>query len=162
VPIENGLKLSDGGWRSKTWSAGLSLWGGRWKGADFHGLNQSVRKGESMAYVLIGKNCSSQVAHDLMHIDQNASGLLRVKGNRLDVWIDLAPLLCPVSANFFRPTDKTAFEGFWPSHVWSHESKGSVNVSHVEGRVRRTEQVDFWCRSIWHKIYGGDAAVSEY
>jgi hypothetical protein len=65
-----------------------------------------------MTHVLIGKNCSSFVTHDLMHIDQNAPSLLRVKGNRLDVRIDLAPLLCPVSANFFRSTDKTAFERF--------------------------------------------------
>jgi hypothetical protein len=43
-----------------------------------------VFKGESMAHVFIGKNCSSFVTRDLMHIDQNAPGLLRVKGNRLD------------------------------------------------------------------------------
>ncbi len=86
--------------------------GGRWKWTDFHSLNQAVFKGESITHVLIGKNCSSFVTHDLMHIHQNAPGLLRVKGNRLDVRIDLAPLLRPVSANFFRPTDKTAFERF--------------------------------------------------
>jgi hypothetical protein len=75
-------------------------------------LNQAVFKGESMAYVFIGKNSSSFVTHDLMHIDQNAPGLLRVKGNRLDVRIDLAPLLCPVSANFLGPTDKTTLKRF--------------------------------------------------
>jgi hypothetical protein len=75
-------------------------------------LNQAVFKGESMAHVLIGKNCSSFVTHDLMHIDQNAPGLLRVKGNRLHVRIDLAPLLRPVSANFLGLMDKTAFERF--------------------------------------------------
>jgi hypothetical protein len=107
-----------------------------------------VLKGESMTHVLIDKNCSSQVTHDLMHIDQNAPDLLRVKENRLDVRIDLAPLLRPVSANFFRSTDKTAFERFRPSHVRSHEGKGSVNVSRVEGCVCRMEQFDFWCRSI--------------
>jgi hypothetical protein len=75
-------------------------------------LNQAVLNGESMTHVLIDKNCSSFVTHDLMHIDQNAPDLLRVKENRLDVRIDLAPLLRPVSANFFRSTDKTAFERF--------------------------------------------------
>jgi hypothetical protein len=75
-------------------------------------LNQAVFKGESIAHVLIGKNCSRQVTHNLMHIDQNAPNLLRVKRNRLDVRIDLAPLLCPVSANFLGPTDKTTFERF--------------------------------------------------
>jgi hypothetical protein len=103
-------------------------------------LNQVVFKGELMTHVLIGKNSSTQVTHDLMHIDQNAPSLLRVKGNRLDVRIDLAPLLRPVSANFLGPMDKTTFERFGPSHVRSHEGKGSVNVSRVEGGVSRTEQ----------------------
>jgi hypothetical protein len=101
-----------------------------------------VFKGESMAHVFIGKNCSSFVAHDLMYIDQNAPSLLRVKGNWLDVRIDLPPLLRPVSANFLGPTDKTAFERFRPSYVRSHEGKGSVNVSRVEGGGCRTEQFD--------------------
>ena len=73
-----------------------------------------------MAYVLIGKDCSSQVAHDLMHIDQNAPGLLRMKGNRLDVRIDLAPLLRPISANLFRSSDKAAFECFRPDNIRGH------------------------------------------
>src|SRR5262245_30525705 len=93
-------------------------------------------KGEPMAYVLIGNHGSSQVTHDQMHIDQNAPGLLRVKGNRLDVRIDLAPLLRPVSPNFVRPTDKTAFERFRPSHVRSHEGKRDINLTRVKGRVR--------------------------
>jgi len=38
-----------------------------------------------MTHVLIDKNCSSQVTHDLMHIDQNAPDLTPSKGNRLDV-----------------------------------------------------------------------------
>ena len=74
-------------------------------------------EGEPMAHMLIGNHGSGQVAHDLMHMDQNAPGLLRVKRNRLDMRIDLAPLLRPVIADFFRPTDKTAFERFRPSHV---------------------------------------------
>ena len=92
-----------------------------------------------MAYVLIGENCSSQVAHDLMHIDQNAPCFLWIKGDWINVRIDLAPLLRPISADFFRPTDKTAFESFRPSHVRSHEGEGSINVSRVEGLVSRTE-----------------------
>lgn len=94
------------------WRSWLGMRGGRWKWTDFHSLNQAVFKGESMTHVLRGKNCSSFVTHDLMHIDQNAPSLLRVKGNRLDVRIDLAPLLRPVSANFLGPTDKTAFKRF--------------------------------------------------
>ena len=92
--------------------------------------------GETVANVFIGKHSSSQIAHELMHVDQDLPSILRVKGNRLDVWIDLAPLLRPVSADFFRPTDKTAFERFRPGHVRSHEGEGGVNVSRVEGRIR--------------------------
>ena len=104
--------------------------------------------GETVANVLIGKHGSGQIAHDLMHLDQDLPSILRVKGNRLDVWIDLAPLLRPVSADFFRPTDKTAFERSRSNHVRSHEGKGSVNVSRVKGCVCRTEQFDFCCRLI--------------
>jgi hypothetical protein len=46
-----------------------------------------------MVHALIGKNYSSQVAHDLMHIDQDVLGPLGVKSHRLHVWVDLAPLL---------------------------------------------------------------------
>ena len=76
--------------RSIAW---LGLWRGQWKWTDFHRLDQAARKGEPMAHVLIGKNCSSQVAHDLMHIDQDLLGPLGVKRHRLHVWVDLAPLL---------------------------------------------------------------------
>ena len=92
-----------------------------------------------MAHVPIGNHGSSQVAHDLMHIDQNMPGILRVKRNRLDVRIDLTPLLRPVSANLFWSTDKTAFERFRPSHVRGHEGKGGVDVARVEGSVRGAE-----------------------
>src|SRR5690348_2502041 len=104
--------------RSIAW---LGLWRGQRKWADFHRLDQAVRKGEPVAHVLIGKNCSSQVAHDLMHIDQDMLGLLEVKSHRLHVWVDLAPLLPPIVADLLMPADKTAFERSRPSHVRSHE-----------------------------------------
>jgi hypothetical protein len=92
--------------------------------------------GETVSNVFIGKHGSDQIAHDLMHLDQDLPSILRVKGNRLDVGIDLAPLLRPVSADFFRSTDKTAFERLRLSHVRSHEGEGSIDVTHVEGRIR--------------------------
>ena len=92
--------------------------------------------GETVANVFIGKHGSGQIAHDLMHLDQDLPSVLRIKGNQLDVWIDLAPLLCPVSADFLRTTDKTAFERLRPSHVRSHKGEGGVNVARVEGRIR--------------------------
>lgn len=59
-----------------------------------------------MAGVLIGQDGASQVAHDLMHIDQNLPRIFRVKGDRLHVRIDLGPLLDPVSADFLGPRTK--------------------------------------------------------
>lgn len=91
--------------------------------------------GETVANVFIGKHGSGQIAHDLMYLDQDLPSVLRVKCNRLDVWIDLAPLLCPVSADLVRPTDKTAFERPRPSHIGSHEGEGGINVARVEGRI---------------------------
>ena len=92
--------------------------------------------GETVAHVSISKNGSSQAAHDLVHVDQDLPGIFRVKSNRLDMWIDLVPLLRPVGADFFRSTDETAFERLRPSDVDSHEGEGGVDVARVESRVR--------------------------
>ena len=89
-----------------------------------------------MAHVLISKHGSGQAAHDLMHVDQDLASAQPVKGNRLYVWIDLSPLLRPVGADFFAPTDKTALERLRPSHVNSHEGKRDINLTRVKGRVR--------------------------
>jgi hypothetical protein len=124
---------------------------GRWKRIDFHPLNQTVFNGETMPNVLIGNHGPSQVAHDLMHFDQDVPGILGVKGHRFDVRIDFAPLLSPVGADGFRPTDKTAFERSGPLYLGSHESKCGINIAGVESRVGGTEQFGFWCRLVWHK-----------
>jgi len=123
--------------------AGSGIGDRRWKRTDFHALNQATLKGKPVAHALIGQNRSSQVTHDLMHLDPNAPRLVWVKGNWLDTRIDLAPLLRPVSANFFRPTDKTAFERSRPSRVRGHQANGGVNVTRVKGRVCRTKQLYF-------------------
>jgi hypothetical protein len=121
---------------------------------NFHRLNQALRNREPMAHVLVGKNCSSQVAHDLMHIDQDMLGPLRVKSDRLDEWVDLGPLLAPVSADLFVSTDKTAFERSRPNHIRSHEGEGGVDVPRVESCVGRAEKFDLWRSVIWHKQCG--------
>jgi len=41
------------------------------KWTDFHGLYQTIRQGETMDHVPVGKDCPSQVAHDLMNVDQD-------------------------------------------------------------------------------------------
>ena len=113
-------------------------------------------KGEMMTYVFVGKHGSGQVAHDLMHLDRDAPGILRVKVHRLHVRVDLAPLLRPVIADFFGPADKTALERFRPSYIRRHEGEGGVDVPRVEGRVGRAEQVDFRSRLFWHERSGGN------
>ena len=59
-------------------------------------------KGEAVKNVFIDYDGSNHVTNDVMHLYQDPIGVLGVKSNRLHVWIDLAPLCCPVSANLFR------------------------------------------------------------
>ena len=97
-----------------------------------------------MTNALIGKNVSSHVAHDLMHLDQDPPGVIRVKRQRLHIRVDLAPLLRPISADLVGSTDKTAFERSRPSHIRRHEGEGGINVPRVESSVGCAEQFDLW------------------
>lgn len=99
----------------------------------------------------VGKDRSAQIVHHLMHIDEDAPVIFSVKGNGLHMRVNLAPLLRPVSADFLRPTDKTALERFRPNHLGAHERKSGVDVARVEGRVSRTKHFDLGCIWIWHK-----------
>ena len=65
--------------------------------------------------------------------------------------VDLGPLLHPVGADFQMSPDEAALESLRPSHARTHGCKGGVNVSRVEGRVRRAKQVSFQQRLIWHE-----------
>jgi hypothetical protein len=109
-----------------------------------------LRDGETVADMFIGKHGTGQIAYDLMHFDHDLPGAFRVKGDRLDVGIDLAPLLCPLSADFLRPTNKTVFERFRPGDVGRHQSQGGIDVTRVESRIRCAEELDVWCRLIGH------------
>ena len=93
-----------------------------------------------MTHTLIGKNGANQITHDLMHLDQDPSIVLWVKGQRLHSRVNLTPLLRPVSADFVWAADKTAFERSRPSHVRRHEDEGGGDVPRVESRVGCTEQ----------------------
>lgn len=96
-----------------------------------------MRNGETMTHPLIGKNGSRHVAHDLMYLDYDPSGGLRVKSQRRYFRVDLAPLLRPVRADLIGATDEAAFERPRPSHVRRHEGEGGTNVPRVECRVGR-------------------------
>lgn len=99
-------------------------------------------EGEAMADVVIGEDGSGEVADDLVNFDQDAIGVFRVEGHRLDVRVDLAPLLGPVGANFFGAADEAALERLRPSDVGGHGDEGGVDVPGVEGGVGGAEQFD--------------------
>jgi hypothetical protein len=101
-----------------------------------------------MADVHIGESSSGQVTYDLVHIDKNPPITLPMEGNRLNMRIDLRPLLCPIGPDRFMTVDKTAFEGFRPRHVRSHRRQGAVNVPRVECRIGRFQYVGFSCSAI--------------
>jgi len=160
-PNEN--KVSDGGrhraslgvkrWKSsQKWSvqrsvvrsiAWLGLWRGQWKWTDFHRLDQAARKGEPMAYVLIGKNCSSQVAHDLMHFDDDFPLESFGELERLDVRIDHRPLACPVAAHSLATVDVAAVHSIGPDDVLVHRGEERLRVASVEPVVETFEKFDF-------------------
>ena len=129
------MLVGSGGW--------LSLLGRRWEWTDFHGLDQAMGEGEAMADVVIGEDGSGEIADDLVNFDQDAAGVFRVEGDRLDVRVDLAPLLGPVGANFFGPADKAALERFRPGDVRGHGGEGGIDVPGVEGGIGGAEQFDF-------------------
>src|SRR3546814_10161177 len=85
-----------------------------------------------MANVFVGKHGASQAAHDLVHIDQDLRIGLWIKGNRLNVRVDLAPLFGPVRADFVGPADKAALEGFRPrSEEHTSELQSLMRISYA-------------------------------
>lgn len=121
-----------------------SLKDGLGKRTDFHGFDGIVFNGEPMTNFLVGQKASSQVADDLMDLDQDLSVGLRVKRERLDVRVDFAPLLGPVSADFLRASDETSLERPRPSHIRRHQGESRINVPRIESGVGRAEQFDVW------------------
>jgi hypothetical protein len=142
----------------------LPLVAGRWKRSDFHPSDQTILNSETMPNGFIGQYDSRQVAHDLMHFDQDLPGLFLAETNRFHMRTNFAPLLYPVGADFFRSVDEAAFERPRPLHVGSHEGQGGINVARVESRVGGTEQFGFCCRLVWHKndLSGETLPRSEY
>ena len=69
-----------------------------------------------MTDVFVGKYSTRQVEHHLMHVNQNLRSIVGMKGKRLNVGVDLAPLFGPIRADFVSPTDTIAFKRFRPSH----------------------------------------------
>lgn len=102
----------------------------------------------------VGKNDSGQVPDDLMHVHQHPPVVLPVKGDRLDMRVDLGPLLRPIRPDFLMTTRETAFEGFRPGNVGTHRGKGRVNVPRVEGGISGFQELNFFCRRTWHVGFG--------
>ena len=68
-----------------------------------------------------------------------------MKSHGLYMGINLSPLLSPVDADFFRPTNETAFERARPGYVRSHKRKCYINFPGVKCRVGRAEEFDISC-----------------
>jgi hypothetical protein len=114
-------------------------------------LYQAILDGETMTSVFVGNHGTGQVAHDLVHIDQDLRSTLGIEGNRLNLRVDLTPLFGPICADFIRSVDKTAFECPWPAYVGAHESESGANVARVESRIGRAQQLDCSCALICHE-----------
>ncbi len=124
------------------WASLIAVTGRRQR-ADFHGLDQAVSDGEAVPHVLVTQNGPVQVAHDLMHVDQDSAGPLGMEGNRLDMGINLDPLLRPVGSNCIMTTNEAPLKRPRPGHVRSHRGEGGLEVPRVERRVRGAKQLDF-------------------
>ena len=73
-----------------------------------------------MTDMLVCHNGSAQVAHHLMHIDQDRPSIAFVKSHRFYLRVYLAPLRCPVCTDLFRPHNETTLERSWPGHIKGH------------------------------------------
>jgi hypothetical protein len=128
---------------------------------DFHGLDQAVFDGETVANVFITKYSPSQVAHDLMHIDQDSPRTLWMEGNRLDVRVNLGPLIRPVSSDIMMTANDAPLKRPRPCHVRSHSGEGGGEVPRIKRSVRRAEQFDVRGRLIWHEELQGRCITAE-
>src|SRR6516162_9570690 len=86
-----------------------------------------------------------------MHTHQHAPAAFRVERSRLDVRVDLRPLLRPVVADLLVPADEAALERPRPRDIRGHGGEGGVDVACVERGIRRAEQLDFRGWSVWHE-----------
>lgn len=97
-----------------------------------------------MPYTPLGKSGASEVAHELMHLNHDASVVFKVKRQRFHLRVNLAPLFFPISAHLLRAANKAAFERPWPGDVRCHEGDGGGDVPRIEGRIGCAEQRGFW------------------
>jgi hypothetical protein len=89
-------------------------------------LDQAVFDGETVGNVFITKNGPVQAAHDLMYIDQDSPSTLWIEGNRLDVRVNLGPLLRPVSSDFMMTANDAPLKRPRPCHIRGHGGEGGA------------------------------------
>jgi hypothetical protein len=106
-------------------------------------LDQAVFDGETVANAFIPKNGPVSIAHNLMHFDQDSPGTFWMKGNRLDMRIDLGLLLRPVSPDLIVTTNDTAFKRTRPFHIGCHGGECGVEIPRVERGIGRAQEFDF-------------------
>ncbi len=108
-----------------------------------HGLDQAVFDGEAVADAIVGQKAAFQVSHDLMHLDQDSPGFLRMEKKLVRRAIDLGPLLRPIGLDFLMAANDAPFEGPRPGHIRSHHGERGGEVSGVESGVGLADEVDF-------------------
>lgn len=82
------------------------------KRRDLHALDQPIRHRESMAHMHVGKNAAGEVVDDLMIVHHDTAVIFPVKRCRLDVRIDLAPLVRPIGRIFSCPRTNPPLKAF--------------------------------------------------
>src|ERR1700723_21797 len=83
-----------------------------------------------------------------------------MEGNRLDVRVNLGPLLRPVSSDLMMTADDAPLKCPRPCHVRGHGGEGGGEIPRVERSVRRAEQFDFRRRLIWHEDLQGSCITA--
>jgi hypothetical protein len=115
-------------------------------------LDQAAFDGETVANLFITKSDAVQVAHDLVDTDQDSPIILWMEGNRLDVRVNLGPLLRPVSSDSMVTSNDSPLKSPRPCHVQRHGSEGGIEVPCIKRSVRSAEQFNFRRTLMWHEM----------
>jgi hypothetical protein len=105
-----------------------------------HALDQALVDGIDMLDWLIQQDVSSEIAHDLMDVDDYLA-IFFFESERLYVWVDHGPLTRPVVAYSGVPVDAPAFHSVGPVDGGVHHREDGFYVTCVEGLIHRQKQL---------------------
>jgi hypothetical protein len=105
-----------------------------------HALDQALVDGVDMPDRLIDQDVSSEIAYDLMDVDDN-SAIFFFESERLYVWVDHGPLARPVVAYSGVSVDAPAFHSVGPVYGGVHPCEDGFYVTRVESLIHRQKQL---------------------